>query len=94
MNKRLVFFEPGDEQCEIDLHVTNPDCLMSTTVDGYPADPNKPGEIVAEIFLTKDGKCVTSWHDTMYMNDQNANDCAEEIKVRMREIFNEHHRKD
>ena len=53
-------------------------------IDGYPADENKEGTVVAEIILTKSGDTVVSWHDNSYRANETVLELIEESKNQLK----------
>ena len=67
----LVYFENSYlEDYTVVENRDSEDVLMSISIDGFPEDDNKSGEVIAKVWLTKHKDIVVDWHNNMYrMND-------------------------
>lgn len=67
----LVYFENSYwEDYTVVENRDSEDVLMSISIDGFPEDDSKSGEVIAKVWLTKHRDIVVDWHNNMYrMND-------------------------
>lgn len=52
-------------------------------IDGYPADENGFGAVVAEVFLTPHRDFVVAWHDNGYRFNKLVLEAIEDSKTRL-----------
>lgn len=76
-----VSFEDTYVQTEVELASDNPDCFMSVTIDGYPADENEEGTVIAAVYITKRGDLVTDWHHNGYRGNETVKELIENAKA-------------
>ena len=49
-------------------------------IDGYPADENAEGEVVAKVWKTKHGDIIVDWHDNGYRLNKQVLELIEDSK--------------
>lgn len=87
-----MYFENTYIQSELELKYDNPDCLACVTIDGYD-DSEEIGRVIAEMYLTKHGDIVTSWHDNTYRLSDSAIEIVNESRQILEEIWAETEKK-
>lgn len=83
---KLVSFENTFFETENELRDENPDAVAKISIDGYPADENRAGRTVCELFITKHGDIVTAWRERRYKDD--IAELVEASKAELRRALN------
>lgn len=77
----LVYFENSYwEDYTVVENRDSEDVLMSISIDGFPEDDNKNGEVIAKVWLTKHKDIVVDWHNNMYMMNDTVLKLVEDSK--------------
>lgn len=86
-----TYFENTYIQNENDLVYDNPDAIACITIDGYSSkdDDDDEGEVIAELYLTKHGDIIISWHDNAYGSNDAMKEIIAESKKMLKKIANE-----
>lgn len=82
--KELVSFENNFVSVDGQEH----DAIASVSIDGYPAD-GETGSVVCEVFITKKGDIVVSWHDNGYLLNEDVKGLVNESITILRGIYQE-----
>jgi len=56
------------------------DAVMKCYVDGYPADEEASGTVIATVTLTKHGDTVIDWHHNGYRMNDSVLECINQAK--------------
>lgn len=86
-----TYFENTYIQNENDLVYDNPDAIACITIDGYASkdDDDDEGEVIAELYLTKHGDIIISWHDNAYRSNDAMKEIIAESKKMLKKIASE-----
>lgn len=86
-----TYFENTYIQNENDLVYNNPDAIACITIDGYASkdDDDDEGEVIAELYLTKHGDIIISWHDNAYRSNDAMKEIIAESKKMLKKIASE-----
>ena len=86
-----TYFENTYIQNENDLVYDNPDAIACITIDGYASkdDDDDEGEVIAELYLTKHGDIIISWHDNAYSLNEHVLALIDESKMLLKNLFTE-----
>ena len=86
-----TYFENTYIQNENDLVYDNPDAIACITIDGYASkdDDDDEGEVIAELYLTKHGDIIISWHDNAYRSNDAMKEIIAENKKMLKKIASE-----
>lgn len=64
---KCILFKIGDL---IDINDPEIPALARATIDGYPANPNKEGTVVCNVWMLETDKFLVDWHQNQYrLND-------------------------
>lgn len=80
MKHKLVYFNNDYTQTEKDFLRDEGNIVAAITIDGYPADENAEGEVVATIYITAHGDYVVDWRRREYQNEQRVQELVESSK--------------
>ena len=86
-----TYFENTYIQNENDLVYDNPDAIACITIDGYASkdDDDDEGEVIAELYLTKHGDIIISWHDNAYRSNDAMKEIIKKKKKMLKKIASE-----
>ena len=64
--------------------------LACCSIDGYPADENLPGAVVARVWITKHGDIIVDWHDNGYRLNKHVTNLIEDSRVALKQHYAEY----
>lgn len=86
-----TYFKNTYVQNQTNLQYDNPDAIACITIDGYTneTDKNDEGEVIAEIYMTKNGDIITAWRNNAYSLIDAVKNIIEQSKDTLRKMYND-----
>lgn len=83
----LVKFENSYLETEESFILDEGEAFAAISIDGYPANEDEDGEVVAKVWCTKHGDIIIDWHDNGYRLNAEVIELINKSKETLRNLY-------